>query len=263
MKTLLISGCSYSMVYSEITEELKTMYEVDRVINLSSIGASPDRQIRVVIEWIAQNSMPTMVILPVSHYNRFDLPIAKNFDSLHNLHYNSSWTEDWIETNKNNLNSIIDINILKQFIKTGAIVNQIEHTIHDYLFVKLLTFQSYLQLNGIKHLIFDTGNFYEKLWMKYLSIDEKNNSGYQPGMKKRDLIEKCPGIYKFFTFCSNVWMYDQIKDKETYINNWNKLPFKDLIELNSKDENNLIATIHHNKEETLKLMEFLKKECKI
>ena len=65
MKTLLISGCSYGMIYSEMTEELKTMFEVDRVINLSGIGASPDRQMRVIIEWIAQNSMPTMVILPV------------------------------------------------------------------------------------------------------------------------------------------------------------------------------------------------------
>lgn len=264
MKTLLISGCSYSMVYSEITEELKTMFEVDRVINLSSRGTSPDRQIRVVIEWIAQNGMPTMVILPVSHYNRFDLPIAKNFDPLHNLHYKSSWSNEWIENNKDDFNDIIDIDILRQFIKTGAMVNQIEHTIHDYLFVKLLTFQSYLQLNGIKHLIFDTGNFYEKLWMKYLSIDEKNNSGYQPGMKKRDLIEKCPGIYKFFTFCSNVWMYDQIKDKDNHFLRNRKMPLKTWLARSPLDNRDgVICTLHHNKEEVLKLMEFLKKECKI
>jgi len=76
MSTLLISGCSYGLVYSEIVEELKTLFSVDEVINLSSAGTSPDRQIRVVIEWIAQNGNPDMVIMPVSHHNRFDLPIA-------------------------------------------------------------------------------------------------------------------------------------------------------------------------------------------
>jgi len=261
MKTLLISGCSYGMIYSEMTEELKTMFEVDRVINLSGIGASPDRQMRVIIEWIAQNSMPTMVILPVSHYNRFDLPIAKNFDPLHNLHHKSNWhriiDHDQIDTDT------VSVETLETYMKSGAIVHTVEHTEHDKLFVKLITFQAYLELNNIKHLIFDTGNYYEKIWMQYLSIDDENNSGYQPGMKKRDLIEKCPGIYKFFNFCSNAWMYDQIKDKETYFNNWTNLPFKKFIELNSTDKDNFIATIHHNKQETLQLMEFLKKECKI
>ena len=76
-KKLVISGCSYGMVYSEIQEELKKIFGIDEVINLSEQGASPDRQIRVVIEWIAQNGKPDMVIMPVSHFNRFDLPIAK------------------------------------------------------------------------------------------------------------------------------------------------------------------------------------------
>jgi hypothetical protein len=259
MKTLLISGGSYDLVYSEMVEELKNLFSVDEVINLSSAGTSPDRQIRVVIEWIAQNGNPDTVIMPVSHYNRFDLPIADKFDNLHNLHHKAHWTMDWIDTAVKNktINDIIDIDTLKTFIKTGAIVNQIEHTVHDYLFVKLLTFQAYLQQNKIRHLIFDTGNYYEKLWVNYLSIDDENNSGYQPGMKKRDLIAGCAGIYKFFSFCSNVWMYEQIIDKDNHHINYDNKSLKDLA---SPDNHNEIATIHHNKEETIKLMKFLIKE---
>ena len=259
MSTLLISGCSYGLVYSEIEEELKTLFSVNEVINLSSAGASSDRQIRVVIEWIAQNGNPDMVIMPVSHCNRFDLPIAGKFDNLHNLHHKASWTVDWIDRDvrKKTINDIIDIDTLKTFIKTGAIVNQIEHTVHDYLFVKLLTFQAYLQQNKIRHLIFDTGNYYEKLWMHYLSIDDENNSGYQPGMKKRDLIERCAGIYKFLSFCSNVWMYEQIADKN---NHYIKFANKNLKDMIVGGTDNEIATIHHNKEEIIKLMEFLIEE---
>lgn len=259
MKTLLISGCSYALCYSEIVEELKNLFLVDKVINLSSGGTSPDRQIRVVIEWIAQNGNPDMVIIPVSHYNRFDLPVAQEFDNLHNLHHIADWDIGWISRglHRKSINSMIDLDILKTFTKTGAIVHQIEHTIHDYLFVKLLTFQAYLQQNKIRHLIFDSGNHYEKLWMEYLSIDNENNSGYQPGMKKRDLIEQCPGIYKFLSFSSNVWMYDQIIDKDKHFIKFNNKNLKDLA---SPGNHNEIATIHHNKEETLKLMEFLIEE---
>jgi len=253
-KTLLISGCSYGLVYSEIEEELKKIFEVDEVVNLSGSGASPDRQIRVVIEWIAQNGKPNAVIMPVSHYNRFDLPISKSFDPLHNLHHRSSWI---MQIEDDSINPMIDRDTLKTFLKTGSLVNTIEHTIHDYLFVKLITFQSYLQVNGIRHLIFDTGNHYEKLWMEYLSIDEEHGSGYQHGMKKRDLVEKCPGIYKFFTFCSNAWMYEKLTEeqKKKYIP-WQEsepLPFP----LRSDDQK---ATIHHRKEQVIKLLKYLKQE---
>lgn len=254
-KTLLISGCSYGLVYSEIEEELKKIFEVDEVVNLSGSGASPDRQIRVVIEWIAQNGKPNAVIMPVSHYNRFDLPISKSFDPLHNLHHRSSWI---MNIEDDSINPMIDRDALKTFLKTGSLVNTIEHTTHDYLFVKLITFQSYLQMNGIRHLIFDTGNHYEQLWMKYLSIDEEHGSGYQPGMKKRDLVEKCPGIYKFFTFCSNVWMYEQLTetDKQNFIpqGSYNNEPLPFPASENQK------ATIHHHKEQILQLIKHLTKE---
>ena len=256
-KTLLIPGCSYGLVYSEIEDQLKQIFDVDRIVNLSQVGSSPDRQIRVVIEWIAQNGRPDMVIMPVSHYNRFDLPIAKEFDPLHNLHFIGSWQmREYLDIDyMDKINPLVDIETLQSYLKTGVLVNQIEHTIHDYLFVKLITFQSYLQSNEIRHLIFDTGNYYEKLWMKYLSIDEKDNSGYQPGMKKRDLIENCPGIYKFFSFCSNVWMYENHVNDKTNFSEWNstkKLPYP--LDDDGK------ATIHHHKEQVIKLMEYLKHE---
>jgi hypothetical protein len=122
--------------------------------------------------------------------------------------------------------------------------------------VKLITFQAYLQVNQIRHLIFDTGNYYEKLWIKYLSIDDENNSGYQPGMKKRDLIENCKGIYKLLSFCSNVWMYQQLSDEEkkSYI------PYQEETPLAYPLDDNEQATIHHGPEMALKLIEHLTKE---
>ena len=255
-KTILISGCSYGVVYSEIEKELQDLFGVDEVINLSQVGASPDRQIRVVIEWIAQNGNPHMVILPVSHYNRFDLPISRELDTLHNLHYRMQWHHH-DSLNREEINELIDIDTLKTFLKAGSMVNQIEHTVHDYLFVKLITFQSYLELNGIRHLIFDTGNYYEKLWMQYLSIDEKDNSGYQPGMKKGELVEKCPGIYKFFTFCSNAWMYEQLTEeqKKNYIPWGESKPWPFPLKCDNQK-----ATIHHRKEQVIKLLKYLKQE---
>ena len=254
MKKLLISGCSYGMVYSEIEEELKDLFGVDEVVNLSQAGSSPDRQIRVVIEWIAQNGEPDMVIVPVSHYNRFDLPIAKKFDPLHNLHHQSNWHSI---SGDDEITDTISLETLETYLKSGTIVHKVEHTEHDKLFVKLITFQAYLELNKIKHLIFDTGNYYEKLWMQYLSIDNENNSGYQPGMKKRDLVENSAGIYKLLSFCSNVWMYEQLTEdeKKNYIP-WTQWgwPLKYPLDDHGK------ATIHHQKKQVLKLIKYLKQE---
>ena len=249
-KTLLISGCSYSIIYDKITQELNELFGTDEVVNLSSIGASPDRQIRAVIEWTAQNGKPDMVMVPVSHHDRFDLPIATNMHPLHNLHHGCSWSNGAVPGELN-----VDDDLLKQYLKSGVLIHGPEHTIHDNLFVKLLTFQAYLQVNGIRHLIFDTGNYYEKFWMPFLSIDDENNSGYQPGMKKRELIENCPGIYKFTSFCSNVWQYKSLttEQKKTYKDHdESPLPYP--------CDDFRRATCHYGKDEALKLMQYLKKE---
>ena len=249
-KKLLISGCSYGVVYSEIQDDLKKIFNVDEVVNLSQNGGSPDRAIRVAIEWIAQNGKPTMLILPVSHYNRFDLPIAERMDPLHNLHFRSAWHMN-LDKNYGSETPIdpkFDKDTLQRFLKTGVLVHQNDYPAHDYLFVKLITFQSFLQLNKIRHLIFDTGNYYEKLW-----------NTQQPGMKKRKMIENCKGIYKLFSFCSNVWMYNQLTDKEklNYIPWWKpqgKKPLGKIV------PDTVAATIHFQKQEVLKLMQHLKNQ---
>ena len=75
-------------------------------------------------------------------------------------------------------------------------------------------------------------------------------------MKKRDLIENCKGIYKLLSFCSNVWMYQQLtdEDKERYV------PWQDEDPLAFPLGDNEQATIHHQKDMVLKLMKHLKKE---
>ena len=246
-RKLLISGCSYGSVYSDIEKELKELFAVDDVVNLSNLGGSPDRQMRAVIEWIAQNGKPDMVIMPVSYAYRFDLPIAEKKDPLHNRHYRCVWHMDLSKNygSAKPIDPAYDRNTLQTYLKTGAIVHRNEYPAHDNLFTKLITFQAYLELNKIRHLIFDTGNYYEKL------KDLK-----QPGMEKRKLVENCPGIYKFFTFCSNVWMYEQLTDNEkiNYVP-WYKpqknKPIGKIIPLAEA------AILHHNKTQVLKLLKFL------
>ena len=260
LRTLLISGCSYGVCFSDIKDSLKEFFKIDEVINLSESGASLDRCIRVVIEWIAQNHIPHMVILPVTHFNRFDLPIAKHFHPLHNLHHKCSWNNDIItkEYYEKNINPFISFENLKEFFKNGIMVNKIAHLDHDYIFVKLLTFQAFLQINNIQHLIYDSGNYYQKLWLKFLSTNLKKNSGYQPGMKKRDLVKNCKGIYNFFDFCANAWMYDTMEEsqKKNLLDFHTKKRIKYPL-LDNEDDNGIKACIHHSPDVTLRLMKFL------
>ena len=252
-KVLLIAGCSYGLVYSEIAEELKDIFSVDKIVNISQRKASPERQIRGAIEWIAQNGRPDMLIMPVSHFNRFDLPIAKDVDPLHNFNYMMKWQDTDHDIDK--IHHSIDIGTLKTFLKTGVLINHIERPTHDNLFVKLITFQAYLQLNKIRHLIFDAGNNYREPYIPWLNDDKENNPGYHPGMSKAHLVENCPGIYKFFTFCSNVWMYENyVADYKNYVP-WNEekpLPYP--LDQDQK------AAIHHRKEVVLHLMKYLKNQ---
>lgn len=245
-KRLVVSGCSYGSVYSDISVELKKLFNVDEIINLSNLGGSPDRQMRVVIEWIAQNGNPDMVIMPVSYAYRFDLPIAEKLDPLHNKHYRCVWHMD-LDKNFGTAKPIDEKyrSTLQTYLKTGAMIHENEYPAHDNLFTRLLTFQAYLELNKINHLIFDTGNYY--------SATLKEN---QPGMQKKSLVEKCKGIYKFFTFCSNVWMYEQLSDKEkiSYVP-WYKpqrnRPIGKILPLTEA------AILHHNKHQVIKLLHYL------
>jgi hypothetical protein len=247
-KRLVVSGCSYGTVYSDISQELKKLFGVDEIINLSNLGGSPDRQMRVVIEWIAQNGNPDMVIMPVSYAYRFDLPIAEKLDPLHNKHYRCVWHMD-IGKNIAPKPKPIDVkyqSALETYLKVGAIIHENEYPAHDNLFTRLLTFQAYLELNNIRHLIFDTGNYY--------SATVKED---QPGMQKKKLVENCKGIYKFFTFCSNVWMYEQLSEEEkiNYVP-WYKpqknKPIGKIIPLTEA------AILHHNKHQVIKLLRYLK-----
>jgi len=246
-KRLLISGCSFGAVYSDIQHDLKKLFGVDEVINISTLGGSPDRQMRGVIEWTAQNGKPDMVIVPVSFAHRFELPIAERSDPLHNKHYRCMWH---MNLGKNYgsakpIDPTYDKSILETYMKTGAVIHSNDHPGHDNLWSKLITFQAYLELNKIRHLIFDTGNYYENV----SDLD-------QPGMKKKKLIEDCKGIYKFFTFCSNVWMYQQLTDKEkiNYVPWYKPQRNTPVGKILSPEE---LTILHHNKHQVLKLMNYL------
>ena len=86
MKTFLLNGCSFTELW-EPSKKFISSLGCDKVVKISKVATSFQRTCRSTIEWIAQNGKPDMVIMPVSHFNRFDLPIAKKFDPLHNLHH--------------------------------------------------------------------------------------------------------------------------------------------------------------------------------
>ena len=246
-KRLLISGCSFAVVYNDLQHELKQLFGVDQVINISELGGSPDRQIRGTIEWIAQNGKPDMVIMPVSFAHRFDLPIAGKVNPLHNRHYRCLWHMNLGKNygSGNPIDPKYDRDIVETYLKTGAVVHSNDHPGHDNMWAKLITFQAYLELNKIRHLIFDTGNYYEKV----SGLD-------QLGMTKKKLIEDCKGIYKFFTFCSNVWMYQQLTDEEkiNYVPWYKPQRNKAVGKILSDEE---VTILHHNKHQVLKLMNYL------
>lgn len=249
-KKLLISGCSYGVVYSDIEAQLKTLFDVDHVVNISQNGASPDRQMRGVIEWIAQHGKPDMIILPVSYAHRFDLPIGQKVDPYHNKHYRMTW--QMILGKKYGSSNPIDPrfpqDMVQTFLKTGTMIHENGYLAHDDLWTRLIMFQAYLEHNGIRHLIFDTGNYYEKVWTQKHSA-----------MEKRKLVEQCKGIYKFFTFCSNVWMYNTMTDQEKkdYIPWYKPQTNKPIGKIIPDTE---AAILHHNKFKVVELLEFLKAE---
>ena len=113
----------------------------------------------------------------------------------------------------------IDLDTLKTYLKAGLMIDQLPG-VHDTLFTRLITFQAYLQFNNIRHLIFDTGNAYKTNHI--LGLRDNQSKDYLPGLSKTNLVLKCPGIYNFFSFCSNIWMYENcVTDHKNYVP-WNE-----------------------------------------
>jgi hypothetical protein len=76
-------------------------------------------------------------------------------------------------------------------------------------------------------------------------------------MQKKALVEKCKGIYKFFTFCSNVWMYEQLSEQEkiAYVPWYKPQKIKPIGKIIPLTE---AAILHHNKHQVIKLLQYLK-----
>ena len=81
MKTILISGCSYSEIFSQVDlqDYIKEKFNVDNIVNLSHTGSSVDRQIKVVIEWLSNNPFPDLVLMPLTHIERYDDSVSSKF----------------------------------------------------------------------------------------------------------------------------------------------------------------------------------------
>ena len=122
---------------------------MDEVVNLSQHGASPDRQIRVVIEWIAQNGKPDMVIMPVSHYNRFDLPIAEKFDPLHNLHWNASWQVDLSVRKNIDKKKYTDIHVILTGFRRSWTINKLKEMGIGYTYYEMVNNDTLNELYNI------------------------------------------------------------------------------------------------------------------
>ena len=164
--TLLLNGCSYGEAWKDFPG-----------INLSKIGGSFIRSIRTTMEWIVSNKTKPYVFIPITQAARFE----KSYVMQKNIAIEGSY-----------------INSTEQDYETyTARISDSCYMQYDYIFMYIIMFSSWLQQQGIKYLMWDQCNMFDK----------KHIRGFN-GMEKLKLVEENPRIIPLFTFCGNQYMYD-------------------------------------------------------
>ena len=203
MKTILISGCSYSLVFSHHDiDHIKETFGVDRIVNLSETGSSIKSQIQRVIEWlsIAENKSD-LVLMPFTHIERYDAPLnsvpnpATGFDVSLCVSMDPFESDEGI---KNRFRSRVPIDLVNQLLKTMTLTYNDVSAFNNFV-TQAETFSGWLENKGIKHLFFNMSN--------------NLNEGRFGNIKKKKFLNENQNIVNFFSFCGNKFMYDNAKNK--------------------------------------------------
>ena len=190
--TLLMNGCSFTDICKPSDDFVKAL-GCDKVVNLGIEATSFQRTVRSSIEWIAQNGKPKFVLAPITFSHRWELALNLHDDPIEGSWIplqNSNFIRDDIKlqgTNAKDLKKLID-----DYYK---IIPNVK-TYYDKLFTDIILFANYLENNGIRYLMFDMCN----------NFDKKHIQGYQ-GFEKIKLIEQNKNIMDLWSFCANEYMF--------------------------------------------------------
>lgn len=204
MKTILISGCSYGLVFShhDIQDHIKETFGVDRIVNLSETGSSIKSQIQRVIEWLARTKeKPDLVLIPFTHIERYDSPLSSVPDPSTAYDVSLCVSMKPFQSDEeimNRFKSRVTKDVVNQLLKSMTLTYNDVSAFNNFV-TQAELFSGWLENKGIKHLFFNMGNNFTSDW-RYGDIE-----------KKRFMYEN-KNIVNVFSFCGNKFMYDNSKN---------------------------------------------------
>ena len=206
MKTVLISGCSYSKnIEGQKCLAVFEKYFNDKVDihNISESGSSVVKSINRCYEWTAIHGFPDLLVLPITHLNRYELPIALN-DQLYDTP-SLSWNQS-VKLDKSmyeeKICPLVSYKDLNHFLNVYNKIFSYNMSFVSNIVRDLVGFASWLQINECRHMIFNMANIFD-----YIQV--KNDVGLE---KVKWL--KSSSIYRLFNFCGNEWLWYQIDQKD-------------------------------------------------
>lgn len=162
---LFLNGCSYGQSWGSFPGT-----------NLSQPGGSIDRSIRTTMEWCVRNYKPEWVFIPLSFVSRFEVSRIEQL----NLPIEGTYIPGQFD-----------------YYEITAQLSDSCYRSWDYAFMHIILFSAWLEQQGIKYLIWDQCNLFDKVHIQ----------GFN-GIEKLKLIEENPRIIPLFDFCGNQYMYE-------------------------------------------------------
>ena len=213
MTRLLLNGCSYGQFWNP-TDNFVRQLGCEKVINISKFATSFQRTCRTTVEWIAQNGDPAFVLIPITFCHRWEMAINKQHD-----HLDGTWfplqRKELIDNpdEKQSFHSEVDKDKLKKLLDLYYGTIPTVDTYWDKMFTEIIMLSGFLTQRGIRHLIFDMCNEFDK---KHI----ENSNGYE----KLKLIESNNSVIDLFNFCGNRFMWESMENKNDVFFNTHHAP---------------------------------------
>ena len=198
--TLLINGCSFARVWN-VSEEFQNELGCTNTVNIGKDGTSFPRTLRSTVEWIAQNGNPEFAIIPITYAHRWEMAIAKKDDDIDGT-WHPVLEEPHLNLDKIDLNSVPEDKFKKLVPYYHGCVPNIR-TYWDKIFTDIILLASLFEAKGIKYLMCDMVNNFQK----------KHLTGYK-GFSKLNLIKNNKNIVDLFSFCGNNFMYHKLPENK-------------------------------------------------
>ena len=202
MKTILISGCSYSLIFShvDLQDYIREKFNVENIVNLSRGGSSVDRQIKVTIEWLSNNPFPELVLMPLTQIERYDDSVSSKFNP--SMAYDESLCVSMDPfPNEQQMNqrfpSRVDLHTVNNLLKYKTLAYNYTSAFNNFI-TKIITFSGWLQSKKIKHLMFNMCNKFNKQPLSRIN--------------KQVFLKENKNIIDIYNFIGNKFMYDNLTD---------------------------------------------------